>query len=412
METSTLKKRLQTYFKEDYTLFQKISFFLGIIGFVGHLLFFFVLKEVFGMWESFPVRGITALLYLSFLLLPRTGPMKRWQIIYVEFVVMLTLPLMFNAYAFMNDFNTYWSTGIVFSAFIYGIFSNPAKSIILYPVGFICSVLVVEHVMGREVLQEELVKSLQLNFQAYFIMFLISVFQSIINNAYSIIEMERQRSDSLLENILPAPIVKRLKGQKTVIADYFPNASIVFIDIQNFTSYSATVGPEKVVWMLNDIFSRLDGVLKKHGLEKVKTIGDCYMAASGLPEADADHAKNAGRFAKEAMQALKDYTTDDGTKISFRCGIDCGPVVAGVIGEFKFIYDVWGDAVNTAARMEHHCETNRIHVTDRFMSELTGNNRSMPSPSGNQEFIFQDRGLIEVKGKGSIRTYFLEYNAS
>ncbi len=405
MEQPIWKSRIKTYFKEDYTLFQNIAFFLGIIGFIGHLLFYFVLKDVFGMWESFPVRFITALLYLSFVLLPRTGPYRRWQIIYIELVVALTLPLMFNAFAFMNDFNTYWSTGIVFSAFLYGIFSNPSRSIILYPVAWFCSTLVVQHVAGREVVHEEVVKSLQLNFQAYFIMFLISVFQSIINNAYSIIETERHRSDSLLENILPLPIVKRLKGERAVIADQFSNSSIVFIDIQNFTSYSATVGPEKVVWMLNDIFSRLDGVLKKHGLEKIKTIGDCYMAASGLPETDADHARKAARFSKEAMQVLSDYRTGDGTQMHFRCGIDCGPVVAGVIGEFKFIYDVWGDAVNTAARMEHHCETDRIHVTDRFMAEVTRHD-------ARSEFHFVERGIIEVKGKGSIRTYFLEHNVN
>lgn len=410
MGSSKLKRRLKIYFKEDYRLFQQISFFLGIIGFIGHLLFFFVLQEAFGMWESFPVRLITAILFLSFLLLPRSGALKRWQIVYVELVLVLTFPLMFNAYAFMNDFSTYWSTGIVFSAFVYGILSNPSRSIILYPLGFLGSILIVDHVIGREITEGEILKSLQLNFQAYFIMFLISVFQSIINNAYSIIETERHRSDSLLENILPAPIVTRLKSKETVIADYFPNASIVFLDIQNFTSYSSTVGPERVVWMLNDIFSRLDGVLKKHGLEKIKTIGDCYMAASGLPEPDNDHARKAAMFAKDAMLALRDYSTEDGTKIHFRCGVDCGPVVAGVIGEFKFIYDVWGDAVNTAARMEHHCETDKIQVTERFMQEVT--NASLPTPQVRDNFNFQERGVIEVKGKGSIRTYFLEFSAA
>lgn len=402
-----MKEYIKIYLRQDYRLFQKIVFFLGIMGLIGHLLFYYVLKEVFGMWESFPLRAVTALLYFSFVTLPRKGTFNKYQIIYIELVLALTLPLMFNLYAFQNNFNTYWSTGIVWAAFVYGILANPSRSIILYPLSYAASVFIVEFVMHHEVLREEYIKSLQLNFQAYFIMFLVSVFQSIINHAYTIIDSERQRSDGLLENILPAPIISRLKDDKTVIADYFPNSSIVFIDIQNFTSYSSTVGPDKVVWMLNDIFSRLDGVLKKHGLEKIKTIGDCYMAASGLPEPSSNHASKAALFAQEAMRALKNYTTDDGVKISFRCGIDCGPVVAGVIGEHKFIYDVWGDAVNTASRMEHHSESDRIHVTQCFR-DAVGREQSAASFS-TDAYDFTMRGQIDVKGKGVIVTHYLEF---
>jgi len=406
MASSTFSSKLNTYFKEDYSLFQQVVYFLGVMGFIGHLLFYFVLQEVFGMWEWFPARAMAALLYLSLLLLPRTGQLQRWQVLYVEGMLALTLPLLFNVYAFQNEFSTYWSTGILWAAILYGLLANPARSMLLYPICVVGAVLVVKYIVGRTVLPEELSKYMQLNFMSYFLMFLISVFQSIINNAYHIIEAERHRSDNLLENILPKPIVSRLKADKAVIADHFPSASIIFIDIQNFTSYSSTVGAEKEVWMLNDVFSRLDAVLMKHGLEKIKTIGDCYMAAAGLPEPNADHALNAASFAKEAMQALRNYRTADGEPMHFRCGIDCGPVVAGVIGEFKFIYDVWGDAVNTAARMESHGTTDRIQVTDRFRSEVLAR-MAANDQRRNMDLKFEERGEIHVKGKGTVMTYFL-----
>ena len=160
---------------------------------------------------------------------------------------------------------------------------------------------------------------------------------------------ERGKSEKLLLNILPKKIAKRLKKKEKYIADKFSEASVVFIDQVDFTQFSRGADPERIVEVLNKIYTIFDKIAAKHGLEKIKTIGDCYMAASGIPETRADRAEAALNFSIEAMKALKDYDTGDGTLLNFRCGLDCGPVVAGVIGEKKFIYDLWGDTVNTAS---------------------------------------------------------------
>ena len=181
---------------------------------------------------------------------------------------------------------------------------------------------------------------------------------------------ERKKSEDLLLNILPAKIAHRLKKKEHPIADHFDEASIVFIDMVDFTRKSADASAKRVVEVLNILYSKLDFLSKKHGLEKIKTIGDCYMAAAGIPETDPDNVIKAAKFSIEAMQLLKNYNTGDGTLLNFRCGMDCGPVVAGVIGDHKFIYDIWGDTVNSASRMEDSGEPGRIQVTERFKEKL------------------------------------------
>ena len=212
---------------------------------------------------------------------------------------------------------------------------------------------------------------------------------------------ERKKSEDLLLNILPLKIANRLKKKEHPIADHFEEASVVFIDIVDFTKSSSGADPKRVVAVLNILYTKLDVIAKKHGLEKIKTIGDCYMAAAGLPIIDKDNAIKAANFATEAMNQIKDFNTGDGTLINFRCGVDCGPVVAGVIGEHKFIYDIWGDTVNTAARMEEFGEPGKIQVTQRFRDKLGLKN-------GELKMKFEERGDIEIKGKGMMRTYFLE----
>jgi tetratricopeptide (TPR) repeat protein/class 3 adenylate cyclase len=225
-----------------------------------------------------------------------------------------------------------------------------------------------------------------------------------ITQQKEIIEKEQEKSDKLLLNVLPPAIATRLKNGETTIADHYEEASIVFIDVVEFTKSSQGVEPKRVVEVLNELYTKLDSIAQKHGLEKIKTIGDCYMAAAGVPEIRKDNAKMAAKFAIEAMQAIKDYDTGDGVLINFRCGIDCGPVVAGVIGEKKFIYDIWGDAVNTASRMEVYGEAGRIHVTERFQEKLGIRNEELG-------IKFEERGEIDIKGKGMMRTYFLKNNS-
>ena len=209
------------------------------------------------------------------------------------------------------------------------------------------------------------------------------------------IARERKRSELLLLNILPEKIADRLKKKEHPIADYFDHASILFIDMAGFTMFSNSRNPKEVVNMLNHVFTIFDGIAEKYGLEKIKTIGDCYMAVSGLPEPNPHHAETAAKMALEIKKQMKGFTAPDGTSIEFRIGLDCGPVVAGVIGRRKFIYDLWGDTVNTASRMESTGKAGEIHCTDRFKQVLEDKHN------------FIRRGQIEIKGKGLMETWLM-----
>ncbi|MCX6146519.1 MAG: hypothetical protein NTW25_04615 [Candidatus Kapabacteria bacterium] len=208
---------------------------------------------------------------------------------------------------------------------------------------------------------------------------------------------EKEITEKLLFNVLPISIAKRLKSQDT-IADSFNNVSIIFIDIVGFTKISSVTPPQELVEMLNDVFVKFDNLTDKFQLEKIKTIGDSYMAASGIPIETNDHAIRAAKMALEIKRIMSNYLMTNGNKIEFRIGIDCGPIVAGVIGNKKFIYDIWGDPVNTASRMESSGIPNEIHITERFKNELE-----------NENFIFNVKKLneINIKGKGLMSTYLL-----
>jgi len=215
------------------------------------------------------------------------------------------------------------------------------------------------------------------------------------------IAKERKKSEKLLLNILPVKVAERLKKKEHPIADHFTGASVMFIDMADFTSFAANRDPKELVGMLNDIFTQFDVIAEKHGLEKIKTIGDCYMAVSGLPQPRADHAVAAANMAIEVKELVKDFKTTDGTPVHFRIGLDCGPVVAGVIGQKKFIYDLWGDAVNTASRMESTGVAGEIHCTENFkfaVQNLVYNT---------DDYNFTARGSVDIKGKGKMQTWLL-----
>jgi class 3 adenylate cyclase/HAMP domain-containing protein len=206
---------------------------------------------------------------------------------------------------------------------------------------------------------------------------------------------EKQKSERLLLNVLPGPIAERLKTSDGVIVDKFEAVSVLFADIVGFTALSQRTTPEALVGMLDELFTAFDRLAEKHGLEKIKTIGDAYMVVAGIPEPRADHARAITRMAVDMLTELREYAERHDTELGIRIGINTGSVVAGVIGRKKFIYDLWGDTVNTASRMESHGVAGRVHVTQSTYDQLR------------DEFDFEPRGTVDIKGKGPMQTYLL-----
>jgi class 3 adenylate cyclase/CheY-like chemotaxis protein len=209
------------------------------------------------------------------------------------------------------------------------------------------------------------------------------------------IEAERERSERLLLNILPRPIAERLKDNQLTIADSFSEVTVLFADIVDFTRLSERISATDLVTLLNDIFSVFDHLAEQHGLEKIKTIGDSYMVVGGLPIPRSDHAEAVADMALDMQQKIVERLDALTDPINIRIGISTGPVVAGVIGARKFIYDLWGDTVNTASRMESHGLPGAIQVTSATYERLR------------EKFDFVERGVVQVKGKGAIATYLL-----
>jgi class 3 adenylate cyclase len=209
------------------------------------------------------------------------------------------------------------------------------------------------------------------------------------------LNLEREKSERLLLNVLPDSIAARLKQTEGVIADDFPEVTVLFADIVDFTGRSQRITPEQVVEVLNDLFSAFDRLTRQRGLEKIKTIGDAYMVVGGLPEPRPDHAEAVAEMALAMLEEVAGRSDPDGRPLAVRIGIDTGPVVAGVIGTSRFSYDLWGDTVNTASRMESHGVPGCIQVTGRTYRRLC------------DRYRFQRRGPIPVKGKGEIVTYLL-----
>ena len=210
------------------------------------------------------------------------------------------------------------------------------------------------------------------------------------------LDRAHRRSEELLLNILPPSIAGRLKLGGDTIADGFPGVTVLFADIVGFTRLAARLPPERIVHLLNELFCQFDDLVDRLGLEKIKTIGDCYMVAGGLPEPRADHAEAIAELALAMQGIVAALATRTGEPLAVRIGLHSGPVVAGVIGKRKFIYDLWGDTVNTASRMESHGLPGAIQLTEASRALLAG------------KFALRARGVVEVKGKGEMTTWLLE----
>jgi class 3 adenylate cyclase len=212
-------------------------------------------------------------------------------------------------------------------------------------------------------------------------------------------ERERERlareNERLLLNILPEPIANRLRDGEPLIADRFDDVSLLFADIVEFTRLSSGLTPSELVAVLNDVFTVFDGLVDRYGLEKVKTIGDAYMVVGGMTDGRPDHAERIAMMALDLGASVDRIESAVRLGIAFRIGIHCGPVVAGVIGTRKFIYDVWGDTVNLASRMESQGVPGQVQVSFAVKERLA------------DTFEFRPRGLVDVKGKGPLPTWFL-----
>ena len=209
------------------------------------------------------------------------------------------------------------------------------------------------------------------------------------------IKKEQKKSENLLLNILPSSTAKRLKSGETLIADDIEDATVLFADIPKFTSLSSRITAKELVMLLNNIFSKFDEILSRYSLEKIKTIGDNYMLAGGIPNPNKDHAKSVALMALEMIDVMPEISEDVNHELEIRIGMNSGPLSAGVIGKKKFVYDLWGDTVNVASRMETSGKTNKIHVSEASYLHLKG------------MFNFVKCEEMDIPGKGMMQTYFL-----
>ncbi|WP_190679475.1 adenylate/guanylate cyclase domain-containing protein [Leptolyngbya sp. FACHB-671] len=210
------------------------------------------------------------------------------------------------------------------------------------------------------------------------------------------LEAEQEKSERLLLNILPEAIAQQLKQDHRTIAESFAEATVLFADIVGFTQISAGIPPRELVTLLNQIFSTFDQLAEQHNLEKIKTIGDAYMVVGGLPIERGDHVESIASMALDMQAAIAQFKTRQDQPFRIRIGINTGPVVAGVIGRKKFIYDLWGDTVNIASRMESQGLPGCIQVTKPVYERLQ------------DKFLFEERGILEIKGKGKMQVYLLQ----
>ena len=216
------------------------------------------------------------------------------------------------------------------------------------------------------------------------------------DTAMSLLRVEREKSDDLLRNVLPSDIATELKENGSVVARRFDAVSILFADIVGSTQLTVRLAPEELIDVLNRVFTQFDQIAEKYGAEKIRTIGDNYMAATGVPHPSPSHAADLANMALDMMESITSINSSGDVNVQFRIGLNAGPVIAGVVGQRKFHYDIWGEAVNTASRMESHGVPGKIQIT-RGLRDLLEN-----------DFVCVARGKVEIKGLGETECWFLD----
>jgi guanylate cyclase len=215
------------------------------------------------------------------------------------------------------------------------------------------------------------------------------------DKAYRLLRLEQEKSDNLLLNVLPKEIAPILKNETRTIAEKFESATVLFADVVGFTPLSAELAPTEMVELLNEIFSTFDSLVEKYGLEKIRTIGDNYMVAAGVPRPRPDHCQAMASMALDMLEYIQKRPGENGKMVNFRIGLNTGPMIGGVIGRQKFHYDVWGDTVNVASRMESQGKAGKIQITQAAHQLLK------------EDFLCEPRGKVAVKGRGEMDTWFL-----
>ncbi|MEK6208354.1 MAG: adenylate/guanylate cyclase domain-containing protein [Chloroflexota bacterium] len=224
---------------------------------------------------------------------------------------------------------------------------------------------------------------------------LLAVFNRQRDQAMHLLAAEQERSEGLLLNILPKQIADRLKAGERRIADSHARATVLFADLVGSTALALELTPDALIGVLNDVFSHIDDLAQRHGVEKIRTIGDNWMGVSGVPLSRADHALAAVRMALDVRDFIERYRTPERRSLAVRIGLNSGPLVAGVIGKHKFVYDIWSDTVNTASRMESQGMAGRVQVSETTYALVK------------DDFVCEERGAIDVRGRGPLTTYFV-----
>ena len=357
-----------------------------------------LVRLVQGKWQVAAIDVLVAASYASMPLLHRFGP--------------LFAPLAFTAISYGVIFWVNWLVGTGGGQSL-GYFVATALGILIVGTEHYGIALAVAALSMVMVIGEEVILPRDTGFVSKNVLFLTNFAGTVVFNAailygiifYAVKQMERaeaaaereqQRSEALLVNILPATVAQRLKDSPaTIVADTYEEASVLFADMAGFTARAADTPPQELVQFLNTVFSNIDALVDKHGLEKIKTSGDAYIVVSGAPVRRSDHAAALASLALEMRDTLQGLVDPKGREVPVRIGIACGPVVAGVIGMRKFFYDVWGDAVNMASRMESTGVAGKIQVSCEAYEKLR------------PDFELESRGGIEIKGKGELPTWFL-----